>query len=61
MLTLAGPGTAQKILDADILVEVGPMDSLAATDEPPMVLFRNGAVRQAWIPLNGHGDAAPVG
>jgi hypothetical protein len=41
--TGASPG--EEPFDADVLVEIRPMDAFAFADQPPVVAFREGAMR----------------
>jgi hypothetical protein len=45
-LALAGRHPAQEVFHADIFVEVGPVDPVAATNQPPMVPFVRRSVDQ---------------
>ena len=59
--TLTGRPSGKEALDADVLVEVGPMNALTATDQPGMGSLGGAPVKEAWIPGQWGGDGASVG
>jgi hypothetical protein len=60
-LDLAGPTARQQAFHADILVQVRPMDSYAATNETPIGPLRWRPVRQARKPSQRHGNGPAIG
>src|SRR5207237_10732934 len=55
-----GGGTTQKALRAQILIDVRPMDAIAATRDAPVLPLRRRGVEQARIPSQGDRDGPPV-
>src|ERR1700676_727720 len=51
---------SQQSFGAQILVDVGPMDSVAAAGNFPVLALRGCGVEQPWIPDERHGDDAAV-
>ena len=56
----AGSYAAEQVIDADVFIEVGPVNTLATCDEPPIVELRFGSAGKARIPLDRNLDGAPV-
>ena len=50
----------EQSLDADVLVEIGPMDSLATADDVPVGPLPTVAVKESWIPAERHGDRPAI-
>jgi hypothetical protein len=46
---------ASNPFDADILVQIVPVDTLAATDQSPVLAFFRGPVDKARVPVEGQG------
>jgi hypothetical protein len=59
-LTLAGRLPEQDVLGADVFIEIGPMNTLALTDQTPIVALLRLAVQQPWVPSQRNGDRSPV-
>ena len=59
-LCFAGKAAGQKAYDTDVLVQIGPMDPFAASNEPPVAVFARAAVCQSWKPGDGHTDGSTV-
>ena len=57
---LTGGASANDALNADVLVEVGPMNALSASDKPGMPSLSDGAVKEARIPRKRGGNGAPI-
>ena len=58
--TLVGSARPQERGHGDVFVGVGPMDALAAADQPPMFALLGGGVPQPWKPLQGRVEFPPV-
>jgi hypothetical protein len=58
--TLVRFPACQQTLDADIFVEIRPVDALASPDEPRVIPLGSSPVSQAWEPTDGHGDHAAI-
>lgn len=52
---------AEKAFDAQILVDVWPVDSLTITEQPPVLALRRLSVQQARKPREGDAEAPAVG
>lgn len=50
----------QKPRDADVFIEIGPVDSLAAADQAPVGAFSGVSGGQAWKPSQGNGQDTAV-
>jgi hypothetical protein len=50
----------QQSLDADMFIQVGPLDRVSVTQETPILPLHVGSVEQAWIPGQRHLHAAAV-
>jgi hypothetical protein len=50
----------KQAFDADVLVHVGPVDSLAGSDKAEIRSLRGRSFRQPPGPRQGHADDAPV-
>lgn len=50
----------QEAFNRYVLIEVFPMDSESAADQPPVVSVFRRCFEQARKPRQGHGDAASV-
>ena len=50
----------QKTFDADVFVEVRPVDSLAFTDQTPVSSFGLATMRQSRVPRERDGDRTPI-
>jgi hypothetical protein len=61
MLTLSRRPADEQVLDADVFVEVWPVDSSSLADEPPATPLLDRAVKEAGIPGQRHRDGAAVG
>ncbi len=61
LLALTRPGAIQKIVDADILIEIRPVNTLALPDEAPVIALGRTGIRQARKPLEWDRDRPPVG
>jgi len=59
-LRFPGGPTGEEILDADVLIELGPMNPVAAADEPPVRALGDGAVRESGIPGQGNGECPTI-
>jgi len=60
ILALSRSPAGQKALDADVLIQIRPMNSFTASDEAPIRTLRGCPVRQAREPGDGHGDGPAV-
>ena len=54
LLRLTRSTTSQEASHADVFIQVGPVDSLAATNETPVCTFRASPMRQARKPSERH-------
>jgi len=52
--------TGEEALDADVLVELGPMDAMATADELPFGLLGGRSMRKTRIPGYGHRHTTSV-
>ena len=59
-LCFAGGAAGKKADYTDVFVQVRPMNSFAPSDEAPVATFARGAMRQSWIPSDGHTDGSTV-
>ncbi|QBE68617.1 hypothetical protein SynWH8101_1029 [Synechococcus sp. WH 8101] len=55
-----GVSTAQETLDAEIFIDVRPMDAKAATSRFPVPALLGSGMQQAGIPDHRYGDGASV-
>lgn len=60
-LAFAGGFPGKKVFDANVFVQVGPMNSLSLADQTPIAPLGNRSMRQPRIPCQGHSDRPPVG
>jgi len=60
-LCLAGPASRQQALDADVLIQVGPVDSRTLSNEPPVSPLSGSTVAEAREPSETHTDRTAVG
>src|SRR5436309_2054595 len=60
LLVLTGRSSQDQVLDADVLVEIRPVNPLAAPDQTPVAPLVRSAMQQAWIPCEGHRDRPPI-
>ncbi len=51
----------EEVLDADVFVELGPMNSAPLADKPPIASFRGRSVKQPRIPGQRNGNRPAVG
>ena len=51
---------AQKTFCAQIFVDIGPVDTVSASRDLPPPSPRLRCRKQAWVPSDRHGDAAPI-
>ena len=61
LLALAGRFAKHQALDADVFVQVRPVDAFAAPNQPPVVPFLRRAVLQARKPRERRSHVTPVG
>jgi len=59
-LTLTGSLARQDVLDADVFVELRPVDTLTTADETPVVLLLGCSVEKPGVPHDGHRNRATV-
>jgi hypothetical protein len=59
-LALTRRSASEKAGDADIFVEVGPVNAFAPADQSPMFTFRRCPVREARVPWQRHAHGAAV-
>ena len=55
-----GAYSSEETLNAQVLVDVGPVDALAVTEKLPVRALRRGGLRQTWEPHERDGDCAAV-
>ncbi len=60
MLALSTLPTRNDASDADVLVEVGPVDAFPIGDQLPVASLGWRPVRQTWIPPERYGDPSPI-
>lgn len=60
-LAFSGGLAGKEILDADVLVQLGPVDAAAVSDQPPMVSLVGCPVGKSRIPGNRYGDRTTIG
>lgn len=58
-LALSGSLPREQVGDADVLIQVGPVDPLAAADEVPPLALLGGRVCQPRIPEDGTETVRP--
>lgn len=59
-LALGRAPTSQEILDGDVFVELGPVDPMAMTQQPPIGSLSRRTVGKAWIPSDRNRDVSSV-
>ena len=60
LLALARRLPREEPLHADVLVEIGPVDSFTVANEPPFFLFLRASMSEARIPGDRKQDRAAV-
>src|SRR5208337_680235 len=55
-----GGRSAQQALGANVLVDVGPMNTISATGELPVAALFGGGMEQPWIPSEGDRDRPAI-
>jgi hypothetical protein len=50
----------EKTVNADVLIEIGPVNSLPATDQTPVPSFVEGPVGEPRVPGNGNRQGSAV-
>src|SRR5215207_3411874 len=55
-----GGDSAEQTSGAEVLVDLGPVDAFAVSNEPPIAPRSSGGVEQAWVPDQGHREGAAV-
>src|SRR5687768_3418194 len=59
-LALAGGAAGENALDADVLVQVGPVDAGAPADQPPVGALGRGPVSEARVPRQRRRDRPTI-
>ena len=59
-LRLTRTPTGEESFDADVLIEIGPVNALAVADESPTRALSIGAVRKPWVPCERYTDGPAV-
>ena len=59
-LTLPRPDTTQQVLDADILIEIRPVDPLSSAHQSPMEALRRRRMYESRIPRQGDRDRSSI-
>ena len=59
-LAFAGTRAAEEIFDADVLIEIRPVDPFTSPDETPVITLDWRASRQARVPRDWYRDTATV-
>ena len=52
--------TSEKTIDADVFIEIRPVNSLAFPDQTPVPSFGFGAMRQSRVPRERNSNRAPI-
>src|SRR6266511_457316 len=60
LLTLARCSSSDEALDTDVFVKLGPVNPLAAADQPPRLAFLVRRVDESRIPGKWHRDRTAV-
>lgn len=59
-LCLARTPPGKKTFDAEVFVQLRPVDALTFSDEPPVSPFRWAAMCESWIPCQRNGDRTTI-
>ena len=59
-LCLAGGATGKKAGNADVFVQVGPVDTFAAPDQAPVRALRSCPICKTWVPGQRHADGSAI-
>ena len=59
-MTLARSPTCEKALDADVFIQIRPMNSLASTDQSPVLQLRGSGMRKPREPRKWSHDGSSV-
>jgi hypothetical protein len=52
--------TSQQPLNADMLIEVGPLDGIPLAEQPPMRAFVGRCMHKPWIPAERDTQSTPI-
>ena len=52
--------TSEETANADVFVQIGPVNALASANQAPVRAFRWSAMREAGIPEQRHAHGSPV-
>jgi hypothetical protein len=61
LLAFSAMAASQKLLDADVFIQVGPLNGVPIPQQLPILPFRVLGEQEPWIPRQGYDQAPSIG